>query len=42
MVYSHSFSTVCAVGTITFGESELQVLNSEAGILRLALRMELL
>lgn len=35
-------SKVCAVGTIIFRQSAVQVLNTEAGILRVAVRLELL
>lgn len=39
-VYSRCCSKVCAVGTILFGVSVVQVLNTEAGILRVAVRLE--
>lgn len=32
----------CAVGSIIFGESAVQILNTEAGILRVAVKLELL
>lgn len=35
-------SKVCAVGTIIFGQSAVQVLNTEVGILGVAVRLKLL